>query len=322
MNPTEHQIEDILRAAPRPKPPLGLKAQIIGQTKLPAPAPRAEKALTRRATSGWLRRWWPALTAGALSVAGAAVLTVQRMDINQLKQSMQALTAAPTGAQGATPAPAATESQSPETSAETPEQEIARLKGVVNQLQADVALLEQTRAANEKLRTQLAKPAAPTFTTEELAAMNNAKARAENIQCVNHLKQLGLAVRVWAMDNTNLSPPDVRSMSNEVSSLKLLVCPGDHSRQPPTDWASVSPADSSYEYLAPSAAADQEPTRVLFRCPIHGNIGLCDGSVQSGVAKSHPERLMERDGKLYYQPDAPAPANPVPQPADGGAPNP
>ena len=45
-----------------------------------------------------------------------------------------------------------------------------------------------------------------------------------------------------------------------------------------------------------------EPDRVLLRCPIHGSIGLADGSVQMGVAKAHPECLVQRDGKLYYAP--------------------
>jgi hypothetical protein len=46
--------------------------------------------------------------------------------------------------------------------------------------------------------------------------------------------------------------------------------------------------------------SDKEPTRVLSRCPIHGHIGLCDGSVQGELAKNHPDELVEREGKLYY----------------------
>jgi len=56
----------------------------------------------------------------------------------------------------------------------------------------------------------------------------------------------------------------------------------------------------SYEFLAASGT-DTEPQRVMFRCPIHGNVTLCDGSVQRGIAKTHPERFIERDGKLFLQ---------------------
>jgi hypothetical protein len=275
--------------------------------------------LDRLGPGGWLQSWWATLAGGVVLMTGAAVLTVQRGEIDLLKTSIEALRAASANAPSATPAAASTESQSSGAATETSGQEMARLTAVVSQLEVDVARLEETRSANDKMRTQLARTAAPTFTPEEIAAMDNPnspKARAENIMCVNNLKQLGLAAKTWALDNT-LLPPDVRSMSNEIANLKLLVCPADHSRRPASDWSSVSPADSSYQYLATSAMDDEEPTRVLFLCPIHGNVCLCDGSVQSGVAKDHPEWLVRRDGKLFYQNDTQAPANLAPQPVVG-----
>jgi len=39
-----------------------------------------------------------------------------------------------------------------------------------------------------------------------------------------NLKQLGLAARTWALDNGDMNPPDVLSMSNEIGSFKILVC--------------------------------------------------------------------------------------------------
>src|SRR5208337_2944421 len=161
--------------------------------KLPIHAARAQ---ARPAPGGWLRRWWLALTTGALSVAGAAVLTVQHTEILQLKQSIRALAAGSAGAQSAAPTPALKEGQSSEVTTETADQEIARLNGVVSQLETDVTRLDQTRAANERMRSQLARSAAPTLTAEEKES--RAKARAENIQCVNNLKQLGLAAKIWA----------------------------------------------------------------------------------------------------------------------------
>jgi hypothetical protein len=89
-------------------------------------------------------------------------------------------------------------------------------------------------------------------------------------------------------------------MSNELSTPKILVCPGDTNRPVAVDWASFTSANCSYEYLAPNGSP-ADPTRVLARCPIHGNIGLCDGSVQQRVAKDHPEWLVQREGKLYLE---------------------
>jgi hypothetical protein len=133
------------------------------------------------------------------------------------------------------------------------------------------------------------------------------------------MKQLCLADRVWAIDNGDVSPPDVLSMTNEMNTPKILVCPSDTGRQVAKDWASYTSANCSYEYLAPSAG-DTEPQRVAFRCPIHGHVGCCDGSVQMGIAKKQPERLVQRDGKLYLDDQTPPPQV-MPAPASGTAPD-
>src|ERR1019366_3728494 len=126
----------------------------------------------------------------------------------------------------------------------------------------------------------------------------------------NNLNQLGLAVRIWAIDHGEINPPEILSMTNEVGTPKILACPADKTREAAKNWASYHSANCSYEYLAPSAPLT-EPMRVAIRCPVHGHVCLCDGSVQGYVAKRHPEQLVQRDGKLYFGPSA--------QPAQGAA---
>jgi len=129
-------------------------------------------------------------------------------------------------------------------------------------------------------------------------------------------------VRVWAIDNGDMSPPDILSMTNEMVAPKILLCPGDHAREAAKNWASYTAGNCSYEYLAPSAS-DEEPDRVVFRCPIHGHICLGDGSVQGTLAKRHPEQQVLRDGKLYQDPSVrpaqPAPAPQTDNPPSGGS---
>ena len=105
------------------------------------------------------------------------------------------------------------------------------------------------------------------------------------------------------MDHNEVNPPDPTSMRNELSTPKVLVCPADTNRLPAKSWSEYTSGNCSYDYLAASATntATLEPLPVLVRCPIHGNIALCDGSVQQGVATEHPDWFVERDGKLYME---------------------
>ena len=69
-------------------------------------------------------------------------------------------------------------------------------------------------------------------------ARDRAKQRIELHGCGNHMVAICFAGRVWANDNGDRFPPDLLSMSNDVSTPKILICPGDHSRKPAASWAS------------------------------------------------------------------------------------
>jgi hypothetical protein len=80
-----------------------------------------------------------------------------------------------------------------------------------------------------------------------LPAMTSAKKKAQRINCVNNLKQCGLAFRIWDGDNGDKYPMDVATdkggtleytdgadtfrhfqvMSNQLSTPKILICPAD-----------------------------------------------------------------------------------------------
>src|SRR5258708_17009284 len=84
-----------------------------------------------------------------------------------------------------------------------------------------------------------------------LPAMPRTKAHAQRINCMNNLKQVGVAFRTWALDNGDKYPaqvsvtnggtmelvlsgivwPHYSVMSNELSTPKILVCPEDAVRQ-------------------------------------------------------------------------------------------
>jgi hypothetical protein len=297
MKISDEQLEAALRSAPGPQPPSGLRAALIsGIQRVDASRTNGK---VRPAAGNWLRRWWPALAPGAISLACAAVLTFQQFEIRELKSTL------------ATLSPSVVESQTVGVSPQAPVQpaidieanqvdDLARLRADAEKLRAEIGQLEQLQHENEQMRVRLT-VSASSLTPEESAAMDQARERAASIRCINNLKQFGLAVRVWSLDNNDKYPPNVVCMSNELSTPNILVCPSDTNRTAAVNFFSFTTANCSYEYFG-ADASDTEPTRVLSRCPIHGHVGLCDGSVQNSVAKNHPERLVQRDGKLYFTP--------------------
>lgn len=123
-----------------------------------------------------------------------------------------------------------------------------------------------------------------------LPALAKAKEKAQRISCVNNMKQIGLAARMWSSDHGGKFPPDFASMSNELVTPKILVCPGDSSKTRAMNWSEFGPANLTYEYLEAGIDEKNAAQTVVFQCPIHGNIGLGDGSVQQGGQRTRKLR--------------------------------
>src|SRR5579862_438631 len=78
------QIENILRRAPQPKPPGTLEQRLKAQA-LNTPRCAPDQPKVARNSVSFLRRWWAALAPVAVSLACAAGLTMQYLEINKLK---------------------------------------------------------------------------------------------------------------------------------------------------------------------------------------------------------------------------------------------
>jgi hypothetical protein len=129
--------------------------------------------------------------------------------------------------------------------------------------------------------------------------------RAQRINCVNNLQEIGLAFRTWALDNANKYPCNVSTnaggamevcvtgaegfennaaavfqvMSNELSTPIILVCPHDRSKTPANHFSTLASSNISYRLRSGPGISDSNPTNILGVCPICGNILRCDGSV-------------------------------------------
>jgi len=112
------------------------------------------------------------------------------------------------------------------------------------------------------------------------------KRHAELMSCSNQMHAvLFSAALLWPDEHGGRLPSDFLSMSNELGTPKILVCPGDPLHQPATSWASFTTNNCSYEILAPGLPKSDTNT-IFMRCSIHGYVGYAD------------DRLLDASGRL------------------------
>lgn len=108
-----------------------------------------------------------------------------------------------------------------------------------------------------------------------------ARNRARAAVCVKTVSSICLAARIYGDDNGGRYPEQLAQMSNELGSLKILLCPADKTRTMAASWAELRETNSSYEILAPGAR-DNETNRPFLKCRYHSHVGRLDGLVIPG----------------------------------------
>lgn len=249
-----------------------------------------------------LRRWWPTLLVGGGVLACASTLLWQQGLLRELQAhriSSAAVPASPAVQAGA--APRAMVSADAEDLNARQRAEIGHLRSEWGALQDAADRTRELEAEHRELQARLASSLG--VEAEDLQRLDEVRARADSIRCINNLKQIGLALRVWATDNGNVFPGALTALTNELVTPKILVCSPNAADASLADWASFNTAQISYEFL--HAGGDpSEPTRVLGRCRIHGHILLSDGSahMMPPAVETQPRRaLVNRNGALYYE---------------------
>ena len=116
-----------------------------------------------------------------------------------------------------------------------------------------------------------------------LPALSRAKSRAQRINAVNSLKQIGVAARTWALDNGDRLPGSFEEMMAELGTDKLLYDPESGQR---------------FVYVGGGVDLDKvQPDSVIAFSPVeHGNsraVLLADGSVQQ-LSNGKFEELSRR----------------------------
>jgi hypothetical protein len=119
-----------------------------------------------------------------------------------------------------------------------------------------------------------------------LAARPAVKRHLQAVTCGNQMHSiLFVATLLWPDEHNGRLPSDFLSMSNELATAKILVCPSDPTRKAAASWSSFNAVHCSYEIVRPELLKT-DTNSVFLRCPIHGYAGFAD------------DRLLDASGRL------------------------
>jgi len=295
----DSNMESILRRAPQPAPPAGLKAQLLVDIHLPkgeSSGTVGASASTGIATGPtFWRRWLPALSFGLLLLGCFMMVGWQANQWWSLRQENDDLRASRPDVEALTATVESLQKRVAEVErkavATREQDELVKLREKVAQLTAREQEIAIQQTENRRLRAEMS--AGETGGEAEPDPFAQSQERAKRINCVSNLKQVGLALRMWQNEHGNLFPMDFQSASNEMNTPKILTCISDTGRQRARNWQEFDGSSVSYEFLNPGGSSS-DPEAVLSRCPIHNNVGLSDGSVQQ---LGPQQRLELIDGK-------------------------
>ncbi len=293
----EEKIEGLLRKAPAAAAPAGLVEKLKKDIRLPNGGSRSPADYSSQT---WLRRWLPAFSLAAFFIACVVAVGMQttvisglKSDNEQLRSSVQNLDQLRTSNEDYKKLLAQSEDLD---QLRKDNADLLRLRAEIARLQNLAQEAGQLRAANQALQAQLLSAAPDTSGSDFFA---EAKEKAEDRQCRNNLKQIGLAARIWLGDHNDAYPTNFISMKNELNNWIILQCPGDHSRNV-SSWADVEAGSVSYQLLTP--VEENYPASVLAYCPIHHNYLLADGSVQHLTAEAAQKYIKVIDGRTTLVP--------------------
>ena len=294
-------IEKWLRQAPRPTTPATLRTQLLNDIPFGERVRATESSIN---TGNWPRHWFPALSFGVLCMGCLLVLATGTLEFLSLKREQDRLLEATSNLERL---------RVENTILRDRQQEIDLAKTALADYRELLNLREEAKQWREFQQSmqilQDEKKQLEALYAEALEAIQTARGpdpfaealeEAHATECINNMKQILLAAIIWSDDPERFYqlPKDFLALSEEYPNPRILVCPADAERVQAQSWDQFNPANVSYRMLSPGAP-HTDPNIVYIRCPIHGYIGMTDGSVNRVGLDA---KLMTEDGVTRLDP--------------------
>jgi hypothetical protein len=113
-----------------------------------------------------------------------------------------------------------------------------------------------------------------------LPAFGAAKSQAESMQCASNLRQIGMAVRLYAEVHQGNYPQTPAEFGPNLGYSRFLVCPQDLALK--GRKIEVKDFSRTSYTLTLAGASESTPDNVIARCPTHGHVLTADGRVRPG----------------------------------------
>jgi len=109
-----------------------------------------------------------------------------------------------------------------------------------------------------------------------LSGLELAKQRATSLACINNLRQIVQAARLWSFANGGGFPTRIELFRVGFSSPAVLLCPANLAHPAWTNWDGFDWGQIDYQWI--SQANWNNPADIVCKCRIHDNVALVDGS--------------------------------------------
>ena len=273
------KIEKILRNAPTPHPPQDLLPDLLRDAKRVAEPPRTQPGII---SPNFWGQWIPRLGFTLVFVLAAVFITAQSNRYPSLEGATRALRELE-NKRGSLKDAIGKRSQQKgrlEYLRQLKQQrtEIIQLREEKENLLALVAETNRLTVENNRLQEELNRYGDRGMDLTH-DVLGEARERARRVQCINNLKQIGLAYRI-AMSEQIRTETLIDLIPYIGGSDRPLQCPSDPNHDP-KNHENVGPENHTYLWKLGSPELADSRT-VITQCPIHQNIGLYDGSVLSG----------------------------------------